>query len=317
MLTSNRDPAYIKLHESGELQERVDRALELYRDKCNVCPRRCTVDRLNDETGACKMGRRAVVGSYFPHFGEEDVLRGTSGSGTIFFSSCNLRCVFCQNWKLSHVAEGNVVDKHGLADMMLELQGKGCHNINFVTVEHVVPNVLEALPLAVERGLNLPIVYNTSGYDSSESLELMDGIVDVYMPDFKYWSKDRSGEFLKASDYPEVARHSIKEMHRQVGNLRTDDQGLATRGLLLRHLVMPDAVDESKKILDWVREELSPDVYVNIMAQYRPEADANEHEELNRRPRMEEYREVATYADEIGLTNVDERSRKQAPMQLG
>lgn len=316
MILRSREPSYLSLHQSGELERRAERALELYRDRCEVCPRECKIDRLSDEVGACKMGRRAAVGSYFAHFGEENVLRGSNGSGTIFFSSCNLRCVFCQNWKLSHAAEGNVVDKHELADMMLELQNRGCHNINFVTVEHVVPNVLEALPIAVERGLRLPLVYNTSGYDSPACLELCDGVFDVYMPDFKYWSGQRARRFLKARDYPEVARHSIKEMHRQVGDLVTDERGLARRGLILRHLVMPGAVEESKRILTWAREELGPDVYVNVMGQYRPEADADEHEELDGRPSLEEYREVVEHARTIGLRNLDERSLKEAPCQM-
>jgi len=232
-------PPYLALHASGELAERARRALALLEGRCLVCPRLCKVDRLADGAGLCRVGRRAVVASHFPHFGEENCLRGRRGSGTIFFSGCNLRCVFCQNHDISWQLHGERVTPDGLAGMMLELQAIGCHNINWVTPEHVVPQILEALPLAVDGGLTLPLVYNTSAYDSPDSLALMDGIVDVYMPDFKLWSSELARRYLAKRDYPEVARHSLREMHRQVGDLVLDEHGMARRGLIVRHLVMP------------------------------------------------------------------------------
>src|ERR671936_1922138 len=249
-------PPYVELAATGELDRRAAEAYELLGPRCIVCPRECKVDRREDVKGLCAIGRHAVVASYFPHFGEEDCLRGWRGSGTIFFSGCNLRCVFCQNHDISWEVRGERVTPERLAMIMLELQAIGCHNINWVTPEHVVPQILEALPRAVEAGLRLPIVYNTSAYDSAESLELMDGVVDVYMPDFKYWRSESAQRYLKAPDYPDVARTRIKEMHRQVGDLRIDAEGLAYRGLNIRHLVMPGALDETAAILEWIRSEL-------------------------------------------------------------
>ena len=305
------EPAYLALHRTGELRRRAERAVDALRS-CRVCPRNCEVDRLADKYAFCKTGRYAVVASCFPHFGEEDCLRGWNGSGTIFFSHCNLRCVFCQNYDISQavrVTESRGTPPERLAEMMLELQALGCHNINFVTPEHVVPQVLEALALAVERGLCLPIVYNTSAYDSAESLEWLDGVVDIYMPDFKYWTPERAKRYLKAEDYPEVARARIKEMHRQVGPLRVDEEGLAYRGLLLRHLVMPGALDETEAILRWVRDELGPDTYVNLMDQYYPAGKVGPdlYPELNRRLRREEFLEAQRIAHELGLRRLDVR----------
>ncbi len=262
-------PAYLGLARA-ELDRRIDEALCAL-TPCRVCPRNCDVDRLADETAVCRAGRRARVSSYFAHFGEEDCLRGWNGSGTIFFGWCNLRCAFCQNWETSQEGAGEEVDARGLAAMMLELQARGCHNINWVTPEHVVPQILESLPYAFEGGLCLPIVYNTSGYDSLHSLGLMDGIVDIYMPDFKYWDTHLSARILGAKNYPDVVRAAMREMHRQVGPLVMDDQGLARRGLLVRHLVMPETVADSAQIFDWLAEEISPDTYVNVMDQYHPD----------------------------------------------
>ncbi len=302
------EPAYMALYRSGELQRRAEKALEGLAH-CRVCPRDCGVDRLADRTAACKTGRYARVSSYFPHFGEEDCLRGWSGSGTIFFAWCNLRCVFCQNFDISQEGEGVETPPERLAQMMLSLQEEGCHNINFVTPEHVVPQVLEALVIAVERGLRLPIVYNTSAYDSMESLQLLDGVVDIYMPDFKFWDPRRSLRYLKAKDYPEAARRALKEMHRQVGVLKFDEHGLAKRGVLVRHLVMPGFLDETRAILRFLAEELSPDTYVNIMAQYYPagKVSAAKYPEINRRITESEYLEAIRIAHEVGLWRLDER----------
>jgi putative pyruvate formate lyase activating enzyme len=302
-------PSYLELHASGELQDRAQRALALLQDRCRVCPRLCKVDRLSDQAGLCRVGRRAVVASHFPHFGEEDCLRGQFGSGTIFFSGCNLRCVFCQNHSISWRLQGERVTPARLAWMMLDLQDLGCHNINWVTPEHVVPQVLEALPLAVDAGLRLPTVYNTSAYDSAESLELMDGVVDIYMPDFKLWSAERSRHYLAKRDYAEVARHSVREMHRQVGDLVTDAHGMARRGLLVRHLVMPGLLDETEAILRFVATELGPGTYVNLMGQYYPAGRTSEFPEIDRHLYRCEFERAVELADELGLRRLDRRSR--------
>jgi len=302
------EPAYLALYRSGELARRVEEARALLAS-CEVCPRNCRINRLADETKICRIGRYARVASAFPHFGEEDPLRGWRGSGTIFFSGCNLRCVFCQNWDISQQPAGPELRPEELAAVMLRLQEVGCHNINWVTPEHVVPQILEALLIAVEEGLRLPIVYNTSAYDSMHSLRLLDGIVDIYMPDFKFWSRERARRYLKAPDYPEVARQVIKEMHRQVGVLKMNEQGLARRGVLFRHLVMPGMLEETRAILTWVARELSPDTYVNVMAQYRPEYQVSDskYPEINRPLTFDEYREALRIAEEVGLWRLDER----------
>ena len=304
------EPAYIRLHRTGELSRRAQTALEGL-SRCLVCPRCCGVDRLADQTSTCKTGRYAVVASHFPHHGEEDCLRGWMGSGTIFFSWCNLRCVFCQNFETSQGGEGLAVRPDELAVMMLQLQEVGCHNINLVTPEHVVPQVLEALVIAVEAGLHIPLVYNTSAYDSLDSLRLLDGVIDIYMPDFKIWGPEAAHRYLKAKDYPAVARAAIREMHRQVGDLVFDRSGLARRGLLVRHLVMPGHVAGSEAILRFLAEEISPDTYVNVMAQYRPagKVGPGQYSEINRPLTTAEYREALRVAAEVGLWRLDHRHR--------
>lgn len=298
-------PAYRSLS-AKELHGRVEQALATLED-CRACPRDCGVNRLENNYSACKTGRYALVGSYFPHFGEEDCLRGWNGSGTIFFSHCNLRCVFCQNYDISQAIKPHKAPagkRPGeIAAMMLELQERGCHNINFVTPEHVVPQVVEAVVEAIDRGLSLPIVYNTSAYDSLESLELMEGIVDIYMPDFKYSTAESSRTYMKAEDYPEAARAAIKEMHRQVGELVTDEEGLAKRGMIVRHLVMPGGLDETQSILQWIAEELGPNTYVNLMDQYYPagKVDEEKYTEINRRLRSDEFEEARRMAADLGL----------------
>jgi putative pyruvate formate lyase activating enzyme len=336
VLAEPPEPAYLALWRSGELQRRAQSALDEL-ESCVVCPRECRVDRLHAIAGeasrapleegqrsgrarhravpahvpkgaACFTGRFARVASAFPHFGEEDCLRGRNGSGTIFFSFCNLRCVFCQNWDISQVGEGREVRAEELASLMLALQGRGCHNVNFVTPEHVVPQVLEALLVAVEQGLRLPIVYNTSGYDSMRSLELLDGVVDVYMPDFKYWQPALAKRYLKAEDYPEVARRTIAEMHRQVGPLAFDSDGIAVRGVLVRHLVMPGALDDAREIFRFLAG-LSSDTYVNVMEQYRPAGAVEDgrYPELDRPPTDREVAGARRLALDAGLWRLDER----------
>jgi putative pyruvate formate lyase activating enzyme len=295
----------------AELERRAEEAWELLGPRCVVCPRGCKVDRRVDVAGLCAVGREAVVASYFPHFGEEDCLRGGRGSGTIFFSGCNLRCVFCQNHDISWQLNGERAGPDRLAAMMLRLQAIGCHNVNWVTPEHVVPQILEALPAAVAGGLRLPIVYNTSAYDSPDSLRLVDGVVDLYMPDFKLWTNEAARRYLKRADYPEVARESILEMHRQVGDLVLDERGLARRGLILRHLVMPGLVGETEAILRWVADELGTGCYVNLMAQYYVSGKVGRdghYDEIARGLRRDEYAEALALAESLGL-RLDPRSR--------
>ena len=303
-------PSYLDLSVS-ELERRAAVAFELLGPRCVVCPRGCKIDRRDDAKGLCAIGRQAVVASYFHHFGEEDCLRGWNGSGTIFFSGCNLRCVFCQNHDISWEVRGERVSPDRLAAMMLELQRTGCHNINWVTPEHVVPQILEALPLAVAGGLRLPIVYNTSSYDSLDSLRLMEGIVDVYMPDFKVWTRERARTYLKRPDYADVARETVAEMQRQVGDLVLDEHGLARRGLILRHLIMPGQLDETEAILRFVAEELGTGTYVNLMAQYYVSGKVGkdgEYMEIARAIHREEYEQALAIAEELGL-RLDPRSR--------
>ena len=320
---------YLDLYESGELARRVERAIRSL-ERCEACPRLCRTDRLNaiapqpsrgappgamkrvvdahvPKGTACFTGRYARLATSYPHFGEEACLKGERGSGTLFFSFCNLRCVFCQNWDISQVGMGQEMSPERLAGRMLDLQRQGCHNINWVTPEHVVPQVLEALLIAVEQGLRLPIVYNTSGYDAPESLKLLDGVVDIYMPDFKFWDSALSRAQLKAEDYPEVIKRNIVEMHRQVGPLRVHQDGLATRGLLVRHLVMPDRLDDARAIFNYLARSVSPDTYVNVMGQYTPAgaAPSPKYPSLSRRALAPEVLLARRAAQEAGLWRLD------------
>jgi len=315
------EPAYLQLHRRGELAPRAQAALAELTDCC-ACPRNCHINRLENQKLICHTGRYAIVSSAFAHFGEEDCLRGWNGSGTIFFGLCNLRCVFCQNWDISQQRQGRECTAQDIAELTLELQEQGCHNINFVTPEHVAPQVIEALAAAAPAGLRLPIVYNTSAYDAPASLQLLDGIVDIYMPDFKFWSKESARRFAKAKDYPERAREAILEMQRQVGPLKFGPDGLAKRGLLVRHLVMPGLVDEAAAIFDWLASEVSPDTYVNIMEQYRPEFQVGSvaddgrkrYAEIDRRPSRSELEDAYAAARRAGLWRFDERAaRRRAP----
>ncbi|MDX1520801.1 MAG: radical SAM protein [Anaerolineae bacterium] len=301
------EPAYLRLHRSGEIQRRAEEAVASL-ETCMVCPRDCGVNRLADKTAACKSGRYAQVASYFPHFGEEDCLRGWRGSGTIFFGMCNLRCVFCQNFDISQDQKSLEVGPTDLAAIMLELQEMGCHNINFVTPEHVVPQIMEALPLAIEAGLRLPIVYNTSAYDSMESLRWLEGVVDIYMPDFKLWSSELSLRYLKAKDYAAAAGRVVKEMVRQVGPLKFNEQGLARRGVLVRHLVMPGLLAETEQVFDFLATEIGPDLYLNVMDQYYPAGKVNsdKYAEINRGLAPPEFKQALQMAHAAGF-RLDER----------
>ncbi|MFQ6096234.1 MAG: radical SAM protein [Armatimonadota bacterium] len=297
--------SYLRLHESGELCRRAQQAISMLAS-CAVCPRECRVNRLEDETGFCRTGRLAVVSSYNPHFGEEAPLVGRHGSGTIFFTHCNLGCIYCQNYDISHLGRGRETDATRLADMMLGLQEIGCHNINFVTPTHVVPQLLEALDIAAARGLRVPLVYNCGGYESIEILRLLDGVFDIYMPDAKYADPDVAKRLSDAPDYPEVMRAAITEMHRQVGDLQVDERGVAVHGLLVRHLVLPNGLAGTRDIMRFLAS-LSENTYVNVMAQYRPCYRAHAVPEVNRGPTREEFREAVQMALDAGLTRLDER----------
>ena len=301
-------PAYVELFESGELARRAKQALDLLVD-CTVCARQCHADRTSEENleSYCRTGRLARVNSCLPHHGEEDCLRGWNGSGTIFFSHCNLRCVFCQNFDISWKGQGREVASDELAGMMLELQHCGCHNVNLVTPSHVVPQILEALCIAAQAGLRLPIVYNTGGYDSLQSLQLLDGVVDIYMPDFKFWSPQVSDELACAEDYQAVACRAIREMHRQVGDLVLDETGLARRGILVRHLVMPGGQSGTPEVMSFLAREISIDTYVNLMPQYRPEGQADRHPSINRAITLIEFNDAVQTAKDEGLWRFDRR----------
>jgi putative pyruvate formate lyase activating enzyme len=308
-------PAYVQAFEQGILQERAAEAVESLRS-CRVCPRDCEIDRFNNKIGVCKSGRLARVASAFPHFGEEDCLRGWNGSGTIFFGWCNLRCVFCQNFETSQLGEGAEITARELSQIMLDLQRTGCHNINFVTPEHVVPQILEALVIAVERGLRLPLVYNTSAYDSRESIRWMDGLIDIYMPDFKLWDTEHCRKYLVASDYADAARAVIAVMHAQVGDLKVDENGLALRGVLVRHLVMPGLLDDTREIMCWIAKNLSRDTYVNVMDQYYPAHKAQTEPrfaEINRGISDNEFCRSLELARSVGLWRFDTRWRNVIP----
>lgn len=304
-------PGYLQLHRKGLLDKRVETGQRMLA-RCILCPRNCKVDRSKGALGACRVGAKARVASYGPHFGEEGVLVGTHGSGTIFFSGCNLHCVFCQNDDISTIDdEGDqavdAVDAGQLAEIMLSLQKQGCLNINLVTPSHVVPQILQALPHAVELGLHLPLVYNSGGYDALHTLRLLDGVVDIYMPDCKFWSSEISGLYTEAPDYPEKMRKALVEMHRQVGDLVLDDRGIAVRGLLVRHLVMPGLLDETEKILGFLADSVSVDTYINIMDQYRPCAGAGEYEAIDRSLEAGEHRRAVQMAADAGLSRLDRR----------
>ncbi len=290
------------------LGERVAAARKVLRN-CTLCPRRCGVDRLAGETGICKTGAKAWISSFNPHFGEEAPLVGTGGSGTIFFTHCNLLCIFCQNYDISHLGCGQEVEPDQLAAVMLELQRSGCHNINFVTPSHVVPQILDALEIAAAAGLRLPLVYNSGGYDLVSTLQLLDGIVDIYMPDFKFWDEKVAAEACDAPDYPEVARRALIEMHRQVGDLVIDAHGVASRGLLIRHLVLPGSMAGTREVMRFIAGSVSPDSYVNIMAQYRPCGRAAEMKGLEEFPTTSDYTEAVRAAKEEGIRRLDRPRR--------
>lgn len=301
-------PAYEKLEREDKFEQRVKQAYALF-ENCHLCPRRCGVNRKKGERGFCRAPMKVVTFSAHPHFGEEISLVGQHGSGTIFFSNCNLRCIFCQNWPISHEGKGNECEDEELAEMMLKLQKIGCHNINLVTPTHVMPNILNATRMALKKGLRVPLVYNTSGYERLEILKILEGIVDIYMPDMKYMDSDKAAKYSAgASDYPELTKKAIIEMNRQVGVLQTDKQGIALRGVIIRHLVMPNRVAGTEKFTKWAAHALPKSTYVNIMPQYRVEYKAYEHPEIARGITAQEFLEAIEWAEKDGLTNLDPNS---------
>jgi len=296
--------AYLELYQSGRLAERVKAARALL-ENCRLCPRHCNINRLADEKGQCRTGKLAIVTSYGPHFGEEASLVGRRGSGTIFFANCNLKCVFCQNFTISQLGEGEETSAKELALMMLALQNRSCHNINLVSPTHVVPQILEALEIASNLGLKLPLVYNSGGYDSSETLEILDGVIDIYMPDMKY-SDEKIGEELSGvKNYPSVNRTAIKEMYRQVGDLLVDERGIASRGLLIRHLVLPDGLAGTEATVKFIADNISLNSYVNIMSQYRPCYRAFSIPGLDKTLSKLEFTRAVNYALRAGLKRLD------------
>ncbi len=300
------EAAYLQLLRSGELERRVAEAYARL-ESCDLCARECGVNRrLSAEGAGCRTGERALVSSYGPHFGEETPLVGRGGSGTIFFAWCNLRCQYCQNYEISQAGMGHEVEPEELARMMLSLQDQGCHNINFVSPSHVVPQILAGLLIAAQDGLRLPLVYNTGGFDSTKTLALLDGVVDIYMPDMKYTDAGVARRYSGIRDYPAVNQAAVKEMHRQVGDLATDGRGVAQRGLLVRHLVLPEGLAGTAEIVRFLRDQVSADTYINVMAQYRPCYRASEHSPLDRSITSEEYAEAVRLAQEAGL-RLDER----------
>jgi len=302
---SRFEPAYLKLEREGRLEILEKELWDIFQS-CRLCPRKCGVNRLEGKTGFCSSTSRLKIASFGPHHGEERPLVGSGGSGTIFFSNCNLLCCFCQNWEINHRGDGNYLAHDNLADMMLSLQRRGCHNINLVTPTHVVPHIVKALRLAIPKGLSLPIVYNNGGYDNLEVIRKLDGIVDIYLPDFKYQDGELAAKYSSdASDYPEVAAATIKEMHRQVGELQSDAEGIAQRGLIIRHLVMPDNIAGTDRFVQWIAQELTPATRVNIMAQYHPAHKAFDYPEISRRITTDEFNQARRWARDAGLTHAD------------
>lgn len=302
------EPAYIRTYNEGLLREKVEEAYSQL-SNCTLCPRNCEVDRMLGKKikkeGICKTGKYAVVCSSQPHFGEEAPLVGTRGSGTLFFAHCNLLCNFCQNFDISYEGYGREVLDAELASMMIALQEQGCHNINFVTPSHVVPQILSAVELAVEYGLSIPLVYNSGGYDEAETLKLLEGVIDIYMPDFKFWEPAVAARTCKAPDYPDMARKAIKEMHHQVGDLLINENGMAESGLLVRHLVLPNGLAGTREIMKFIYNEISPNTYVNIMFQYRPSGKASEIRELSQSPTRDDFEAALQAAFEEGITRLD------------
>jgi len=302
------EPVYIKTFQKGLLRKKREEAYAILKS-CTLCPRACMVDRISGKTGICNTGAKAYLASYNPHFGEESPLVGTRGSGTIFFAHCNLLCNFCQNYDISHEGHGEELSDKDLASIMMLLQQSGCHNINFVTPSHVIPQILSAVEHAVNQGLSIPLIYNSGGYDRVETLKLLKGVFDIYMPDFKFWDPGIAETTCNAKNYPEVARQALVEMHRQVGDLVIDSKGIARHGLLIRHLVLPKALSGTQEIMKFISCRLSPNSYVNIMSQYRPCGRASEIKGLSSRLESDDYKLALRSAKEEGILRLDRPRR--------
>ena len=295
------EPSYLGLYESGELDERI-KSLHKILESCELCPRKCRVNRLDGKKGVCRSGKELMISSHSPHFGEEDPLVGIRGSGTIFLTNCNLLCIYCQNYEISHLGYGEIRSEAQVAHYMISLQNKGCHNINFVTPTHFAPQLVKATQLAIAEGLKIPIVWNCSGYENMEIIKLLAGVVDIYMPDIKYGQGESARKYSDAPDYFERCKEAVKEMHDQVGDLKLDRQGIAYRGLLIRHLVLPNDLAGSERVLKFIAEEISTNSYVNVMSQYRPAGRASQYEELNRYITRDEFDKAIAIANRLGLT---------------
>jgi len=304
MIMEGYAPSYIRLYETGELQKRIDTAMRMMED-CTQCPHQCHVNRQEGELGVCRVAGRPMVSSFGPHFGEESPLVGERGSGTIFLASCGLSCLFCQNYDISQLRRGEDVSIEGLSNMMLSLWRQGCHNINLVTPTHQTAFILSALPHAIEQGLDVPLVYNCGGYEEVATLELLDGVFDIYMPDFKYWDEETASKLSGIKGYPDKARAALVEMHRQVGDLAMNSRGIAVKGLLVRHLVLPEGLAGTHEVMRFIADEISPNTYVNVMDQYNPCHNAGQNPPLDRRITHEEFEEAIGYALDAGLKRLD------------
>jgi putative pyruvate formate lyase activating enzyme len=299
------EPGYLRLYRTGELKKRGQELWNIMKS-CKLCPRMCGVNKLEDNKGFCQSSSQLEISSYRPHFGEERPLVGKGGSGTIFLTNCSLRCVFCINWEISQGGQGNPRSIEDMARMMLHLQKIGCHNINVVTPTHYSPHIVLALNIAAGEGLRLPLVYNTCGWEQLEILEKLDGIVDIYLPDFKYSDGEMAKKYSSAAEtYPQITKTALLEMHRQVGVAKPAKDGLIYRGLMIRHLVMPNGVGGTKKVIEWIAENLPKDTYLNIMSQYRPMYKAFDYPKIARRINRKEYADAIKWAKEAGLTNLD------------
>ncbi|NQT79261.1 MAG: radical SAM protein [Candidatus Aminicenantes bacterium] len=308
MQAENFKPAYLKTYQNGLFQGKIEAAFQIL-EKCTLCPRNCEVNRLKEEKGFCGAALLPEISSSSPHFGEENPLVGHHGSGTIFMTHCSLKCLFCQNFSISHLGEGHKISYERLGKMMIELQRIGCHNINFVSPTHYVPQILKALLYAVEKGLSVPLVYNTGGYDSVQTLKLLEGIFDIYMPDFKYSDRKTAQKYSQASDYPSIVKLALKEMFRQVGDLILDERDIALKGLLVRHLVLPQGLAGTKDVMSFLASEISKNTYVNIMDQYYPCGKIPADSPLSRRIPQEEFNEAVEAAKKNGITRLDKREK--------
>lgn len=295
-------PAYLESYSSGKLNQIIERAFKML-ESCSICPRKCKVNRLNDKKGVCMTGLKPKVCSFMPHHGEEPPISGKHGSGIIFFSNCNISCAYCQNYEFSQINEGKEVETQDLASFMLQLQDMGCHNINLVTPTHVIPQILKSLKIAISKGLKIPIVYNTGGYELAEMISLLDGVVDIYLPDMRYARTDMAIKYSSAPDYPKFNQEALREMHRQTGAAQIDREGIIKSGLIIRHLVLPNGISGTEEIMKFIAEELSLDTYISLMSQYVPCYKANQFKEISRRITYQEYENAKTAMEKYGLYN--------------